>query len=230
MRIFKFGGASVKSADAVRNVGRILESNNNGIVVVISAMGKTTNLLEKLVKFYFDKNNSKWEVFEQFKSFHTEICDQLFGAGKIPETVNDFYLELQAKLRKSPSLDFNFEYDQVVSFGELVSTRIVSEYLNAAGIKNRWVDARDCIRTDDTFRDASIDWELTEKLSKEIFSFNEYSIYLTQGFIGSTTSSLTTTLGREGSDFTAGILGNVLDAESVSFWKAVPGVISAYTK
>ncbi len=118
----------------------------------------------------------------------------------------------------------------MVSFGELVSTQIVSEYLNSAGIKNLWIDARSCIRTDDNFRDASIDWELTEKLSKEIFDLNRFSIYLTQGFIGSTPSSLTTTLGREGSDFTAAILANVLDAESVSFWKDVPGVLSADPK
>jgi aspartate kinase len=230
MKIFKFGGASVKNADAVKNLVKILNGYNEQLVVVISAMGKTTDLLETLVKAYFEKNNSKWEIFGQFKKYHVDICEQLFAGGQTPEFVMAQINELEEKLKKKPSLDYNFEYDQVISFGELTSTCIVSEFLNAGGKINLWVDARTVIRTDDLYRDANIDWELTEEFCRETFTFNDFSIYITQGFIGSTPANLTTTLGREGSDFTAAIIGNVLNAESVSFWKDVPGVLSADPK
>lgn len=230
MKVFKFGGASVKNAEAVKNVGNIVEQFDGKMAVVISAMGKTTNLLETLVKAYFEKDDRKWEIFEQFIEYHTEIAYQLFGQNNIPETITDLFTELGKKLKKAPSLDYNFEYDQLVCFGELVSTRMVSEYLNLAGIKNQWIDIRSCLRTDDVFRDASVDWKWTEKLVKQAFSFNGERLYITQGFIGATTTNLTTTLGREGSDFTAAILGSVLNAESVSIWKDVPGVLSADPK
>lgn len=230
MKVFKFGGASVKSAEAVRNVGQILNRYNENIVVVVSAMGKTTNLMETLVKAYFEKDERKEEIFQQFKDYHTEISDGIFGEGKTPISVISLFSELENKLKKTPSLDFNFEYDQVVSFGELVSTRLVSEYLNFAGFTNSWIDIRTCLRTDDVFRDASVDWIWTEKLVKEVFNFKKQKLYVTQGFIGSTTLNITTTLGREGSDFTAAILGNVLNAEDVSIWKDVPGVLNADPK
>lgn len=227
MEVFKFGGASVNSADAVRNVGKILQQTNGQVIVVISAMGKTTNLLETLVRAYFEKDALKWDIFSKFRDYHTGICDQLFGRKKIPLVILSLLADLERKLHQAPSLDFNFEYDQIVCFGELVSTRIVSEYLNLTNITNQWVDVRGCIRTDDVFRDASVDWSLTAKLSKEIFDFREVRLYITQGFIASTPSNLTTTLGREGSDFSAAILGNVLNARGVFFWKDVPGVLSA---
>jgi aspartate kinase len=230
MKVYKFGGASVKNADAVRNLGSILKKEKENLVVVISAMGKTTNLLETLVRAYFDGNERKWDIFQEFNDFHVEICENLFGRNNIPETVSLFFEELRNKLYKIPSLDYNFEYDQVVSFGELVSTRIVSHFLNSEGTKNLWIDVRNCIRTDDIFRDASIDWDLTEISSQNVFNFSGETLYVTQGFIGSTPTNLTTTLGREGSDFTAAILGNVLNAESVSFWKDVPGVLTADPK
>ncbi len=230
MIVYKFGGASVKSAAAVRNIGRILHKNEENLIVVISAMGKTTNLLETLVRAYFEKGEHKWGILEQFINYHTEICESLFGAGDTPDEVLALFEELEEKLNKNPSLDYNFEYDQIICYGELVSTRIVSIYLNRTGMKNVWVDARTCIRTDDVFRDASVDWELTESLSKALFTFRDAELYLTQGFIGSTPSNLNTSLGREGSDFSAAILGNVLNAESVSFWKDVPGVLSADPK
>ncbi|MDD4755441.1 MAG: aspartate kinase, partial [Prolixibacteraceae bacterium] len=129
-----------------------------------------------------------------------------------------------------PSLDYNFEYDQIVSYGELVSTRIVSEYMKNTGLTNSWIDIRTCLRTDDNFRDASVDWDLTGRLMKKVFNFKGTSLYITQGFIGSTPASLTTTLGREGSDFTAAIIGNVLDAGSVSVWKDVPGILNGDPK
>jgi len=229
MKVYKFGGASVQSADAVRNVAEILKNSQDKLVVVISAMGKTTNLLETLVKAYFENSESKWDIFKQFRSYHIAICDELFG-NQVSPAVLAFFAELELKLKKLPSLDYNFEYDQIVSFGELVSTRIVSDYLNNAGIENQWIDVRGFIRTDDVFRDASIDWKLTEMQCKKVFHFNDQQLYITQGFIGSTTTNLTTTLGREGSDFSAAIIGNVMNAENVTFWKDVPGVLSADPK
>ena len=230
MKIFKFGGASVKNAEAVRNIAQILNQYNNDLVVVISAMGKTTNLMETLVKAYFENGGEKWEIFQDFKNYHIEITKNLFGEGKTPGAIISLFAELENKLQKTPSLDFNFEYDQVVSFGEMASTRIVSEYLKVAGYGNAWIDIRTCLRTDDVFRDASVDWKWTKKLVKQVFNFENEKLYITQGFIGATTSNLTTTLGREGSDFTAAILGNVLNAEDVSIWKDVPGVLNADPK
>ncbi len=230
MKVFKFGGASVKDAQAVRNVAQIVKQYSENLVVVISAMGKTTNLMEELVKAYFLKEERQWETFRQFKEFHNQICFDLFENKNIPESITGFYTELEKKLNTTPSHDFNFEYDQVVSFGEMVSTTIVSEYLNSRAIKNQWIDIRSCLITTDKFRDASVDWEWTTKLCREVFHFKNQKLYITQGFIGSTLSNLTTTLGREGSDFTAAIIGNVLSAENVSIWKDVPGVLNADPK
>ena len=230
MKVYKFGGASVKDAQAVRNVSQIIGHEKGKLTVVVSAMGKTTNLLETLVRAYFDRNNRKYDIFNQFKASHLEIVDQLFGDKGIPDSVSGLFAELENKLKKSPSLDYDFEYDQIICYGELVSTQIVSEYLNSIGTENQWIDIRNCLRTDDRYRDATVDWELTEELVPEIFNFENQRIYLTQGFIGSTITSLTTTLGREGSDFTAAILGNVLNAKSVTIWKDVPGVLSCDPK
>ncbi|MBT3383656.1 MAG: aspartate kinase [Prolixibacteraceae bacterium] len=229
MKVFKFGGASVKSAEAVRNVLQILKGYNENIVVVISAMGKTTNLLETLAKAYFEKSDNKWSVFQKFRNYHTDISDLLFDKNT-PESISILLTELENKLRIPPSFDFNFEYDQIVSYGELVSTRLVSEYLNFAGFTNSWIDIRTCLRTNNKFRDATVDWDLTEKLVQQVLNFEEEKLYVTQGFIGATKPNLTTTLGREGSDFTAAILGNVLNAEDVSIWKDVPGVLNADPK
>ena len=230
MKVFKFGGASVKDAGAVRNLAKIIDGYDEDLVVVVSAMGKTTDLLENLVKAYFNNNNGeKQEFFEQFKNNHTEICHDLFG-NSVPEEVLKLFSELEKKLEKPHSLDYNFDYDSIVSFGELISSLIVSSFLNVAGKSNQWIDARTVIKTDDMYRAANIDWTLTERFCKKTFDFNGISLYFTQGFIGSTRAGLTTTLGREGSDFTAAIIGNVLNAESVSFWKDVPGVLSADPK
>ena len=230
MKVFKFGGASVKNADAVKNVAQILSGYKDNLVVVISAMGKTTNLMESLVKAYFNNENITNEIFTQFKVFHTEICDDLFNGKGTPKSINSLFSELENRLNKTPSLDFNYEYDQIVGFGEMVSTQIVSEYLNSTELKNSWIDIRTCLRTDDKFRDASVNWKLTEKLVQQVFNFENEKLYVTQGFLGSTTSNITTTLGREGSDFTAAILGNILNADNVSIWKDVPGVLNADPK
>jgi len=230
MKVFKFGGASVKNADSVRNLAKILKNHSGNLVVVISAMGKITNLMETLVKAYFERNEEIKTIFQNFKEYHIKICEDLFEDGKTPKSIEILFADLGNKLNTIPSLDFNFEYDQVVSFGEMASTKIVSSYLNTAQLKNNWIDIRTCLRTDDKFRDASVDWDLTEKLVQQVFNFEKEKLYVTQGFIGATTSNLTTTLGREGSDFTAAILGNVLNAEDVSIWKDVPGVLNADPK
>ena len=230
MKVFKFGGASVKNAEAVRNVAKIINDYNDNLVVVISAMGKTTNLMESLVKAYFENEKTVNEFFVQFKNFHIEICNELFTENKTPKSIKNIFSELENRLTKTPSFDFNFEYDQIVGFGEMVSTRIISEYLNSVKLKNSWIDIRTCLRTDDKFRDASVNWKLTEKLIPQIFNSENEKLYITQGFLGSTTSNLTTTLGREGSDFTAAIIGNVLNADDVSIWKDVPGVLNGDPK
>lgn len=230
MKVFKFGGASVKDAGAVRNLAKIIDGYDENLVVVVSAMGKTTDLLENLVRAYFNNNNGeKQELFEQFKNNHLEICYDLFG-NSVPEEVLKLFSKLGKKLEKPHSLDYNFDYDSIVSFGELISSLIVSRFLNVSGKSNQWIDARTVIKTDDMYRAANIDWTLTERFCKKTFDFNGNSLYFTQGFIGSTRAGLTTTLGREGSDYTAAIIGNVLNAESVSFWKDVPGVLSADPK
>ena len=231
MKVFKFGGASVKNAEAVQNVAQIIKKyDNTHLVVVVSAMGKTTNLLETLARAYFDKKNEKWDIFKEFKNYHLEIINRLFADTGASEEINNLFLELEFRLRKNPSLEYDYEYDQIVCFGELVSTQIISDYLNKTGIRNQWIDVRNCIRTDDNFRDAGIDWEWTEELAREIFDFTKEKLYITQGFIGSTPLNLTTTLGREGSDYTAAIIGSVLNVENVSIWKDVPGVLSADPK
>jgi aspartate kinase len=230
MKVYKFGGASVKDAGAVKNVAQIINNQPDNLVVVVSAMGKITNLLETLIKAYFEKADRKWEIFKQFKEYHLEIINQLFQEFGVPETVSALFAELEMKLKKSPSYDYNYEYDQIICYGELVSTQIVSDYLNFSGTANQWIDIRNCLKTDDLYRDAGVDWEWTEELVTETFQFKNYRMFVTQGFIGSTTTNLTTTLGREGSDFTAAIIGNILNAESVTIWKDVPGVLSADPK
>lgn len=230
MKVYKFGGASVKDAEAVKNVAKIINSQSGNMVVVVSAMGKITNLLETLVKAYFEKTDKKWEIFGQVKDYHLEITNHLFENNGTPETVLAQFTELEIKLKKMPSFEYNYEYDQIICFGELISAQIVSDYLNYSGIVNQWIDVRNCLRTDEMYRDANVDWGLTEELANEIFDFEKQRLYITQGFIGSTNTNQTTTLGREGSDFTAAILGNVLNTESVYIWKDVPGVLSADPK
>jgi aspartate kinase len=230
MKVFKFGGASVKNAAAVKNVANIIRNEPAGLAVVISAMGSSTNLLETLIKSYFKKRDDIRSIFEEFRSYHLAIIEELFGEKGMPHVTFQLFTELELKLGKTPSHDYNFEYDQIIGYGELVSTRIVSDYLNANGIKNQWIDIRTLLKTDDTFRDAKVNWEWSEKLMNEVLTFADIPLYITQGFMGSTKTNLTTTLGREGSDFTAAIIGSCLNAASVSIWKDVPGVLSADPK
>ncbi len=230
MKVYKFGGASVKDAAGIRNVASIISQGNGDLIVVVSAMGKTTNLLETLVKAHFNGWDETMEIFEDFSRFHLEVSEELFGKGSIPEAIPAMLGEVRKRLGMPPSLLYDFEYDQFICYGELLSSLIVSHYLEAAGQANRWVDIRVSLRTDDKYRDASVNWKWTEMLINNTFQFNGTSLYVTQGFIGSTVTNLTTSLGREGSDYTAAILANLLNAESVTIWKDVPGVLNADPK
>jgi aspartate kinase len=237
MKIFKFGGASVKDAQAVKNVAEILRLyKGEDLMVVISAMGKTTNALEKLVNTWFYKGEGAFEALEEVKKYHYQIVEDLFPdkSHKIYEIVNNTFVEIEWAIEDQAQRDYDFEYDQIISIGELLSTRIVSAWLNEAGIQNQWKDVRDFLQTDNTYREGKVEWLLTERLAKEqllpFFEKNNGGIIITQGFIGGTSENFTTTLGREGSDYTAAIIAYVMDAESVTIWKDVPGVLNADPK
>ncbi len=236
MKVFKFGGASVKDAQAIKNVASIIATYNDKIVVVISAMGKTTNALEKVVDAHFHKTGNALEFLNEVKLFHYNIAEELFQNKNhsIYQDLHNTFIEAEWILEEEPPSMYDFLYDQIVCIGELLSTKIVSAYLNLVGEKNTWQDVRDIIQTDNTYRFARINWELTEKLGKQILlnelNKNQKQIIITQGFIGSTSENYTTTLGREGSDFTASIIAFIINAESVTIWKDVPGVMNADPK
>lgn len=236
MKVFKFGGASVKNAEAVKNVANVIQLYSENLIVVISAMGKTTNALEKVVESYMAQDGKCFDLLNESKEFHFEIMDELFAdkSLKIFEDIYNTFVEIEWEIEDAPTRDFNYVYDQIVSVGELLSTKIVSAYLNSVNINTKWIDARDLIQTDNTHRDARIDWELTESCTTKtlapLFNPNENTIIITQGFIGSSSELFTTTLGREGSDFSAGILAYCMNADSVTIWKDVPGMLNADPK
>ncbi|MCL1822327.1 MAG: aspartate kinase, partial [Prolixibacteraceae bacterium] len=169
-------------------------------------------------------------IFNQLKDFHFEISTELFGKENIPLEVIEFLNMVEKQLYMPPSLFYDFEYDQLIGYGELLASLILSKYMEHERQKNRWIDIRSCLRTDDKYREASVNWKWTEMLVNNTFQFDTEHLYITQGFIGSTVTNLTTSLGREGSDFTAAILGSLLNAESVTIWKDVPGVLNADPK
>lgn len=228
MRVFKFGGASVKDADSVRNVARVLrEVGHEDTLVVISAMGKTTNALEKVVTSYFEDKTALATSLQEVITYHDTIVSELFENAQHPvhHAVRLLFEEAKGFLAWNKSPNYTFVYDQVVSYGELVSTTIVSAYLNSVGLPNVWLDVRNLIKTDTTYREAQVDWERTQH---EVTTQVDMSkLNLTQGFIASDDNNFTTTLGREGSDYTAAILAYCLNAESVTIWKDVPGVLNA---
>lgn len=235
MKILKFGGASVKDAESVKNLTSILSLYEGvPLIVVISAMGKTTNALEKVVNAYCNRNSNLEDLLQDVKLFHAEIIENLGFAANHPvrSDVENVFVEIDWVIEEEPSRDYNFIYDQVVSQGEMLSTRIVSAYLNEKGLQNHWLDIRDCLITDNTYRDAKVNWSETERLIKnKIPSLMERNrLVVTQGFIGATTENYTVTLGREGSDYTAAILSYCLDADEMIVWKDVPGVLSADPK
>jgi aspartate kinase len=232
MEVFKFGGASVKDADSVRNVASILENFKDlEKVVVISAMGKTTNALEDVVNNYVKKNEVYAEYLREIREYHQMVAEQLFGKEHtVFHKIHALFDKVEGFCATNTSDNYTFIYDQIISVGELVSTRIVSDYLNTINLPNQWVDARELIRTDHSYTDARIEWDTTEKQVKEVIGAKTAGTVITQGFIGSTLEKFTTTLGREGSDYTASILSYCLDATKMTIWKDVPGVLNADPK
>ena len=232
MKVYKFGGASINSIERIKNTGNIIEDGAHGkLLVVISAMGKTTNALEKVVDAFFEgRAEDALRLFEQVKENHLNTLKYLTVVNwqQAENQLKDFFTEVEWMLHDKPVRSYDYYYDQVVCCGELLSTAMISHYLSEQKIKNKWVDVRDIIRTDSNFRDASIDWAFTEKKvhSDIIPLFEEYDIIITQGFIGSTDENESTTLGREGSDFTAAIFANLLSAASLTIWKDVDAVMS----
>jgi len=228
MRIFKFGGASVKDAEGVKNLVKVLsETGHDNMLVVVSAMGKTTNALEKVIHNYFDNTKELQSSIQDIKKFHNAILLDLFDSDNHPifTQVEDFFKDLTTFFNRNKSPDYNYVYDQVVGYGELVSTIIVSAYLNEIGIKNNWLDVREFIKTDNYYRNAKIDWKTTQQLISKGIKTNQLNI--TQGFLGSDSNNFTTTLGREGSDYTAAVFAYCLNANNVTIWKDVPGVLNA---
>ncbi len=234
MKVFKFGGASVKNATAVRNVGEVLNAfEGEELLVVVSAMGKTTNALEQLALAYFEKKENKNELYKVVKNFHDEIIKDLLRVGSA-NTYNDIenlFIELECDLETIPDKNFDKVYDQIVSYGEIFSSRILSAYLNEAGIKNRWMDAQNFICTDNTYREGKVDWDITNNLiANKLKPIVKKQMVVTQGFIGKNKDNFTVTLGREGSDYSAAIFAYGLDAENVTIWKDVAGVMNADPK
>lgn len=236
MKVFKFGGASVKDADAVRNVAAILRLyEGEKLAVVISAMGKTTNAMEEIVKALWNRDEAKFlELIREREAFHFSIIEDLFNGeqGIVQSEIKAQFDDLRQKFSATLPDNFDFEYDQIVSLGEVISTKIVAAYLKNHGFKAEWTDARKLIRTNHAYREAEVHWEKTEQLFSERFLplYQENDILIIQGFVGHTAEGFTTTLGREGSDFTAGIVAYCCNAEDVTIWKDVPGMLNADPK
>ena len=236
MLVFKFGGASVKSADAVKNVAKIISLfPKEKKVVVVSAMGKTTNAMEEIVDALWANNHESFRyLVDQVYKYHVDICLKLFPDQheKLNTFIDSLFENLFAKISQPISENFDFVYDQIVSLGEILSTKIVESYLLEQTEKAIWLDACLCIRTDNTYRNGSVDWSKTQELITAAVKplFKSSDTIITQGFIGSTTEGLTTTLGREGSDYSAGIFAYCLEAKSVTIWKDVPGMLNADPK
>ncbi|MXN91231.1 aspartate kinase [Flavobacterium sp. Sd200] len=228
MKVFKFGGASVKDAEGIKNVYNLLQQvGHENVLLVISAMGKTTNAFEVVIKNYFDKSAELQASIQEVKKYHNQILLELFDdeSNAVFTAVGKIFTDLESFLKNNKSPNYNFVYDQVVSLGEIISTTIVSHYFNHLGLKNSWLDVREFVKTDNTYRDAVVDWEATQKnISKNV---KKKTLNITQGFLGSDENNFTTTLGREGSDYTAAIFAYCLNAENVTIWKDVPGVLNA---
>ncbi|RPI44778.1 MAG: aspartate kinase, partial [Bacteroidetes bacterium] len=234
MIIFKFGGASVRSADAVRNMAGIMNHyQKQRMVVVVSAMGKTTNALERIVDHFTGRDEQGVrEGMDRLREYHMEIVEGLFGDRGHPvyEDMDRIFAELAAELGKEPTLNYDFDYDRLIGFGEILSTRIIYHFLDLSGFPVQWLDIRRSLKTDSTWREARVDWELSSLLVRRNFVFDDARILVTQGFLGSNINDATTSLGREGSDYTAAILAYIMKPDSVTIWKDVPGVLNADPK
>jgi aspartate kinase len=228
MRVYKFGGASVKDAEGVKNLATVLKTTGyDNTLVVVSAMGKTTNAIELVIKNYFEKNAELQSSIHDVIKYHNEILLNLFENERhdVFNAVKALFDELSIFFKSNKSPDYNYVYDQTIGFGELISTTIISYYLNTIGIKNNWIDVREFIKTDNYYRRSNVNWEQTQE--RIASNFNTSILNVTQGFLGSDANNFTTTLGREGSDYTAAIFAYCLNADSVTIWKDVPGVLNA---
>lgn len=228
MRVYKFGGASVKDAEGVKNLAKVLKlTGYEDTLVVVSAMGKTTNGLELVIKNYFEHKAELQSAIHEVIKYHNQILLDLFDNERheVFSTVKGLFNELNLFFKSNKSPNYSFVYDQTIGFGELISTTIISHYLNDIGVKNNWIDVRDFIKTDSYYRRANINWEQTQNnISSKL---NTSILNITQGFLGSDANNFTTTLGREGSDYSAAIFAYCLNANSVTIWKDVPGVLNA---
>lgn len=228
MRVFKFGGASIKDSQAIRNVLHVLQTVGfSNSLIIASAMGKTTNALEAVINAYFKKPEDLKEHIQFVKDYHLNIMNDLFKNENnlVFSNVNNLFVEMEAFLSNNKSPNYNFVYDQIVSYGEILATTILSSFFNEQAIENVWIDARNLIKTDTTYRDGMVDWNATEQNITSQLQNNK--LYITQGFIGSDANHFSVTLGREGSDYSAAIFAYCLNAESVTIWKDVPGVLNA---
>ena len=227
MKIFKFGGASVKDAEGIRNVCNVLQTiNPEKVLIVVSAMGKTTNALEVVVKNYFEKSVELLDSIQIVRDYHFEIITKLFDdAHLVYSEVENYFFKLNQFLEQNKSPNYSYVYDQTVSFGEMISSVILYHYLKDNCFEIEWLDVRSLIKTDNNYRDGNVNWETSEKLISD--KVQKTKKYITQGFLGSDDNNFTTTLGREGSDYTAAIFAYCLNAESVTIWKDVAGVLNA---
>jgi aspartate kinase len=231
MKVFKFGGASVKDAAGINNLAKIIAGEPANLVIVVSAFGKTTNALEKVLKLWIAGDKNYKDQLDDIYSFHASVAEELFPSENTAKSkIDDSFTRLNKYLKDAKRSGYDFEYDQIVSYGEIWSTIIIAEFLKKTGIDAEWIDIRDNLLTDERYRDANILWNESLTRIKSVFDFKKSPVYVTQGFIGGTTNGHSTTLGREGSDYTAAILGNMLDAESVTVWKDVPGLLNADPK
>lgn len=237
MRVFKFGGASVKDADAVRNVGEIIRQyREDGLIIIVSAMGKTTNALERIMAAYASQDNSKLAAeISDLKQFHTNILNDLFNNNNhvVYDSILDVFNHLSRYTSGQFKGDYHYHYDQIISLGEVLSTTIINAYLNENNFNSTWWDARKLVRTDNRWREGRVNWEVTEVLIQTAYNKateKGANLFVTQGFLGHTHDGDTTTLGREGSDFTASIFAYCLDAQDVTIWKDVPGMLNADPK
>lgn len=224
MKIFKFGGASVKDANGLKNVAWVLENQGfESCLVVVSAMGKTTNALEKVVEFYFGGGDYHSEIIK-IKQEHIQVIEGLFDKNHfIFEEIDIFFDDIESFLRRNKSPNYNFVYDQVVTCGEIISSKILSIYLSEIGMGNEWLDARDYIKTDANYREGLVNWEQTEG---NVSKLDKQKTYITQGFVGSDENNFAVSLGREGSDYSAAIFAYCLNATDMTIWKDVPGVMT----
>ena len=230
MKVFKFGGASIKDASSIKNILEIISNySNDNLLIVVSAMGKTTNALEKVVENYFkNKSELKSSILEVF-NFHIDICNELFPKNHlIFSEINSIFQKINTFINSNKSPSYSFVYDQLVSNGELISSKIIYNYMTFKNIESSFIDARDCIKTDSNFRGGNVKWDLTNKTIKQMF--NDSNTNITQGFIASDKNNFNVTLGREGSDYSAAIFAYALNAESLSIWKDVPGLLNADPK